>query len=79
MEPNAYFDELMAHIPALLEPAATPGESTLQLTTAEVFERLQRHYPSQSYTPEAVYQALADMGYVQHDPYRTLEFVWLFK
>jgi ubiquinone biosynthesis protein COQ9 len=79
MEPSAYFDELMAHIPALLEPAATPGESTLQLTTTGVCERLQRHYPSTGYTAQMVFEALTDMGYVQHDPYRTLEFVWFFK
>ena len=73
------FDELMLQLVALLPPTAGIVESTLQLSTGEVFERLQRHYSSPTYTADSVFKALKQLGYVQHDPYRTMEFVWLFR
>ena len=76
-DPN--FDILMTEIGRLFEPAACVEEAGLQLTTKQVFDRLQTFYPSMFYSVMAVFNSLKQLGFKYEDPYRNMNFVWLFK
>jgi hypothetical protein len=76
-DPN--FDILMEEIGKRFEPAASLEEAGLQLTTKEVFDRLQTFYPSLFYSVQLVFNALKELGFKYDDPYRNMNFVWLFK
>ncbi|RZK36038.1 MAG: hypothetical protein EOO57_07975 [Hymenobacter sp.] len=76
-DPN--FDILMAEIGKRFEPANSLEEAGLQLTTKEVFDRLQTFYPSLFYSVQLVFNALKELGFKYEDPYRDMNFVWLFK
>lgn len=79
LPPDPHFDELLVQLSEYLHPAQTYDEATLRLTTAEVNEKLQALYPSESYGPHEVYLALKELGYVHVDPFRDMQYVWLFK
>lgn len=76
---DPYFDELMVAISNSLAAADSYEDATLRLTTQEVYEKLQEFYPSRKYTPEDVYTALLQLGYQYADPFKLLEYRWLFK
>lgn len=77
-EIDPVFEELITNISNNFRIADNYAESTLQLSTQEVFERLQRIYPSRSYSQGDVYKALNELGYKYDDPHREMEFKWLF-
>lgn len=76
-DPN--FDALMEEIRQRFEVANSLDEAGLQLTTKEVYERLQQFYPSMYYGVQSVFNSLKQMGYKLEDPYKNMNFVWLFK
>jgi hypothetical protein len=76
-DPN--FDVLMEEIGKRFEVANSFDESGLQLTTKEVHERLQAFYPSMYYGVQSVFNALKQLGFKLDDPYKNMNFVWLFK
>ena len=78
-QPDPHFTELMAHIAQHMKPAPTPEKAGLKLSTMEVYDKLQAFYPSDRYGPQEVFLALKELGYVHADPFKTLDFVWLFK
>jgi len=76
-DPN--FDALMDEIGKRFEVANSPEEAGLQLTTKEVHDRLQAFYPSMFYGVQSVFNALKKLGFKLDDPYKNMNFVWLFK
>ena len=77
--PDLNFTELLAEIGKSFEPAASLDEAGLQLTTGEVFSRLKAFYPADTYSPEMVFDGLKQLGFKYADPYRDMNYVWLFK
>ena len=73
------FDVLLSEIGKRFEPASSLDEAGLQLTTQEVFERLQKFYPSGYYSVQLVFDGLRKLGFLFDDPYKDMNFVWLFK
>jgi hypothetical protein len=78
-EPDPVFEELLLRIAETFEVAPTLEEAGLQLTTADVFERLQGLYPSESYNAKMVFNGLQNLGFKYADPFRDMKYVWLFK
>jgi hypothetical protein len=76
-DPN--FDILMDEIGKRFEVANSLDEAGLQLTTQQVYDRLQAFYPSGYYSTRLVFDALRKMGFKYDDPYKDMNFVWLFK
>ncbi|MGI4865435.1 MAG: hypothetical protein ACRYFZ_16045 [Janthinobacterium lividum] len=76
-DPN--FDVLMEEIGKRFEVANSLDEAGLQLTTKQVHERLQAFYPSLFYGVQSVFNALKKLGFTYDDPYKNMNFVWLFK
>ncbi len=76
-DPN--FEALMEEVGRRFEPAHSLEQAGLQLTTQQVFERLQAFYPSTFYSVRLVYDALQKLGFTYDDPFKDMNFVWLFK
>jgi hypothetical protein len=76
---DPHFEQLMVQLSEYMKPAASIDEAGLKLTTKEVFDRLQALYPSDSYTEHEVYLALKELGFEHADPFKDLNYVWLFK
>jgi hypothetical protein len=77
IDPN--FTVLMDEIGRRFERATTLDEAGLQLTTQQVFERLQTFYPSEYYSPRLVFDGLTKLGFTYDDPFKDMNYVWLFK
>lgn len=77
-EKDPVFEELITTISDHFAVAHTFAESTLQLSTEEVYERLQKIYPSRTYNKGDVFRALRDLEFVYDDPTRTMDYKWLF-
>ena len=78
-QPDPVFEELLLRIAETFEIAASLEEAGLQLTTADVFERLQGLYPSRSYDAKMVFVGLQKLGFKYDDPFRDMRYIWLFK
>ena len=78
-QPDPVFEELLLRLAENFEVASSLEASGLQLTTTDVFERLQALYPSRSYDAKMVFVGLQKLGFNYADPFRDMKYVWLFK
>jgi hypothetical protein len=79
-EPSDEYVNLIKFLQDHFSPAEKMSElNCITHTTAEVFDMLQSHLPSDTYKAEDVYQALETSGFKYHNPGGGLDFVWLLK
>jgi hypothetical protein len=74
----AKVEEIMAFVKLQYLPASNLPEADFTLTTREVYDRLQKHYPTLLYARKDVFNLLSSLGY-SYVIIEELDFHWLFK
>jgi hypothetical protein len=74
----AKVEEILAFVKLQFQPAKSLPEADFTLTTREVYDRLQKHYPSGLYGRKDVFDLLSKLGYT-YAIVNQVDFHWLFK
>jgi hypothetical protein len=74
----AKVEEIMAFVKLQFQPAKSLPEADFTLTTREVYDRLQKHYPSGLYGRKDMFDLLSKLGYT-YVIIDQMHFHWLFK
>lgn len=75
---DGLFEKIKNYIRLNYEPCQAPEEATVTMTTAEVYEAIQRFYPNAPVDMEMLANWLHDNGYTFYDTGK-MRFEWLFK
>jgi|GEM_PF-2834107 len=74
----ARVEEIMAFVKLQFVAAKTLPEADFTLSTREVYERLQKHYPTATYGRKDIFDLLGKLGYT-YVITDEMHFHWLFK
>ncbi len=75
---DGLFEKIKQYIRQHYEPCQQPGDADVTMTTAEVYEAIQRFYPNAPVDIEILAKWLHDNGYTFFDTGK-MRFEWLFK